>query len=80
MCYVCELSQPDCILMGCGHGGVCLDCAKKPITKKMNCMECRKPVRSIYQIEKDVSEKNGLVKALEVIKIVRQGQSQGQYD
>jgi len=76
MCYICELNQPDSILMGCGHGGICLDCAKKSITKKMNCMECRKLVHSIYQIKKDVSEKDRLVKASEVIKIVHQGQSQ----
>ncbi len=53
LCYICEINQPNTILMGCGHGGMCLDCAKASILKKNNCMECRRPVDSIYKIEKD---------------------------
>ena len=67
LCYICEINQPNTILMGCGHGGMCLDCAKASILKKNNCMECRRPVESIYKIEKD---NNKQVEATQVLTVI----------
>ena len=67
-CYICEENKPDTILMGCGHGGMCKDCALLSMKKNNNCMQCRKPIQSIYQItEEDKSTK--VVKASEAFSI-----------
>ncbi len=70
-CYICETNEPDSILMDCGHGGMCMNCAKMSVIKRVNCMECRRPVTSIYRIDKD-NANNRLVEASEVITIIHE--------
>jgi len=71
LCYICETNEPDSILMDCGHGGMCMNCAKMSVIKRVNCMECRRPVTSIYRIDKD-NANNRLVEASEVITIIHE--------
>jgi len=52
-CYVCEENQPDVIIMGCGHGGMCKKCVLLSMEKNNNCLQCRKPAQSIYQIKNE---------------------------
>jgi len=68
-CYICETDQPDIILMGCGHGGMCKDCVLVSIKKNNSCMECRAPIQAIYQIAKENKER-GRVKAYQIFNIV----------
>ncbi len=56
LCYICENNVSDAILIDCGHGGVCCECAIKSIEQKNECMECRKSVKSIYKIENNNSK------------------------
>jgi len=69
LCYICEIHQANTILSDCGHAGMCIDCAKESLVKKNSCMQCRRPVKSIYQIEKE-DKINGHVEASEVFTIV----------
>ena len=68
-CYICETNEADIILMDCGHGGVCKDCVLLSMKKSRNCMGCRTPVQSIYQIEKE-PENTRIVKATEIYSII----------
>ena len=69
LCYVCETNSPDVILVDCGHGGMCKDCLLLSMKKNNNCMECRRPVRCIYQIKSEEA-KTGIVEAVETFNIV----------
>jgi len=68
LCYICETNDPDVILVDCGHGGMCKNCLLLSMKKNKNCMECRRPVRSVYQIKNEVE--TGIVEAVEAFNIV----------
>jgi len=68
MCYICESTVSNAILIDCGHGGVCCDCAVKSVEQKNECMECRKPVKSIYKIENNEGE--NIVQASEFVQVI----------
>ena len=70
LCYICEIAQPDIILMGCGHGGICKDCLLASIKKKNKCLQCRSPVQSICQIKKEDGYAKRAVEAYEVLCVV----------
>jgi len=67
-CYICEENQPDVIIMGCGHGGMCKGCVLLSMEKNSSCMQCRKPAQSIYLI-KNENKDSGMVEACEVFSI-----------
>jgi len=69
LCYICEENKPNIILMSCGHGGMCKDCVLQSMKKNNSCMQCRKPVSSIYQIKKE-EKSSGVVEACEAFAIV----------
>jgi len=73
LCYICENHVSNAILVECGHGGVCCECALKLVEQKNECMECRKPATAIYKIENEPTNKleavvqaHALVEILEV--------------
>lgn len=68
-CYICEENEPNIILMSCGHGGMCKGCVLQSMKKNNSCMQCRKPVSSIYQIKKE-EKRSGIVEACETFTIV----------
>ena len=68
-CYICETNDADIILLDCGHGGVCKECILLSMKKNHNCMNCRRPVHSIYQIEKEI-DGTRMVKAREAYTVV----------
>lgn len=41
-CLICYEKQPDAVLMECGHGGLCYDCAIDIWKKNGECYLCRK--------------------------------------
>lgn len=40
-CLVCFENQPDCVIMQCGHGGICYDCTLDVWRKSGECFLCR---------------------------------------
>ena len=51
LCYICYENAPNAVLMGCGHGGVCYECALELVKKNKNCMECRGEIDTVYKID-----------------------------
>ena len=68
-CYVCVEREANAILMDCGHGGICYDCAVSMICQKNECMECRKPVKTIYKIV-SYPKTSGVLTGLQEAKVV----------
>ena len=69
-CYLCCERPPNAILMNCGHGGICYDCAVTSIKNNNTCVECRSTVEKIFKI--DMSNNNlEVVKAVSVSKVIK---------
>jgi len=49
-CYVCFDNEANAVMMDCGHGGVCYDCATEFLLKKRECMECRGKVNRLIKL------------------------------
>ena len=58
LCYICFTSSADAVMMECGHGGVCYDCAVEFLIKKGFCMECRGIIQNVAKINRDLRLKN----------------------
>lgn len=70
-CYVCFENPRNAIIMNCGHGGVCVDCALKYIKRKNQCMECRQKSNQILKIDaQSCNLENESVKCIEEINII----------
>ncbi|KAK8805486.1 hypothetical protein WA158_002142 [Blastocystis sp. Blastoise] len=52
-CYICETEQKDGVLLPCGHGGICYECALSLYKRKNHrlCPICRKSIKQILKIE-----------------------------
>ena len=71
LCYICESRVSNAILVECGHGGVCCECALKLVEQKNECMECRKPATAIYRIKEDSTYKlEAIVQANQLVEII----------
>ncbi|EAR93895.2 zinc finger, C3HC4 type (RING finger) protein (macronuclear) [Tetrahymena thermophila SB210] len=57
-CLVCFVNQPNSVLMPCGHGGICADCAKDVCKKNGCCYLCRQEIQNIYQLESGNNNNN----------------------
>ena len=57
MCNICYAGDSDCIFMTCGHGGVCLDCAKDVVRVQGECYLCRGQID--YVLRYDNEDKRG---------------------
>ena len=51
MCLMCFDGEPDAVIMGCGHGGVCYDCVLKSWEKKDKCYMCRGNIESVLKVQ-----------------------------
>ncbi|CAD8177612.1 unnamed protein product [Paramecium octaurelia] len=55
-CIICCERPPNAVLMTCGHGGICYQCAIQMAQKNKECFLCRQNIKMIYEIsDKDVS-------------------------
>ncbi|CAD8171415.1 unnamed protein product [Paramecium octaurelia] len=55
-CIICCEKPSNAILMKCGHGGICYQCAIQMAQKQKECFLCRQIINFIYEIdEKDAS-------------------------
>ena len=53
ICYVCFQRVADGIIIECGHGGFCYECAIKYILGKSECMACRGFAKSVARIDNE---------------------------
>lgn len=51
---VCFASNADSVIMECGHGGICYECAIKMWKRAESCFLCRQPILQVLQIERNV--------------------------
>ena len=49
-CLICLEQDADAILMDCGHGGVCYNCALEIWKASSECHLCREKIKSVYQL------------------------------
>jgi len=69
-CYLCCSNIADALLMGCGHGGICYECAMEIVSKSNQCMQCRQTVDEVCKIDPK-TQVSGFIKTIEVCKISR---------
>jgi len=69
-CYLCCANTADALLMGCGHGGICYECAMEIVSKSNQCMQCRQTVDEVCKIDPK-TQVSGFIKTIEVCKISR---------
>lgn len=63
LCTICYSQKSNTVLLDCGHGGICIDCATDTMKKNNHCLFCRQRVVQIIEIE--TSEfKRGLYKVI----------------
>lgn len=63
LCQVCFSENANSVLLDCGHGSVCLQCAIDSMKKNNSCIFCRAKVTQIIEI--DIAEvRKGLYKVL----------------
>lgn len=63
-CYICFSDQPNSVLLNCGHGGICVDCAIDSMKKNNCCFLCREIVYQIIEIDLEKQVEPGLFKVL----------------
>ena len=68
ICYICYEKVPDAVLMTCGHGGICYDCAGALVKKSGQCMECRGDVTQIIKVDPN-PRLHDIVRGVEVSKV-----------
>ena len=71
-CYLCCSKPANALLMGCGHGGICYDCAIEIVHKNNQCMQCRQTIDEVCKIDPSCQvTPSGFIKTIEVCKISR---------
>jgi hypothetical protein len=56
LCFVCMDQVADAVLMECGHGGICYDCARHCITRgNQQCPVCRARIDQVIRFEVESS-------------------------
>ena len=67
-CYICYSNAPNAVIVECGHGGVCSECAVEIIKRKGLCMQCRKQARKVVKIDPNFAGTN-IIKGYETITV-----------
>ena len=70
MCYICYNASANALLMNCGHGGICYECAVAMVKKKNECMECRGEVEMIVKVDPN-PKMSDIIKGVEFSKVSR---------
>ena len=50
LCIICFEKEANAVIMDCGHGGICYDCALENWKKGDNCVICRGNIEQIYKV------------------------------
>jgi len=67
-CIVCYTNNPDAVLMPCGHGGICYDCALSVWENDVGCYLCRMEITEVYQIGKNKNKYCDVVASTKLIR------------
>eukprot|EP01015_Nassula_variabilis_P027453 TRINITY_DN5629_c0_g1_i1.p1 TRINITY_DN5629_c0_g1~~TRINITY_DN5629_c0_g1_i1.p1 ORF type:complete len:113 (-),score=33.88 TRINITY_DN5629_c0_g1_i1:10-348(-) len=67
-CLVCYDSEPNAVLLNCGHGGICFECAQEVCMKRNECHLCRNPIAQILKIDLQSSTENKVM-VLQAVKL-----------
>ncbi len=71
-CYLCCSKAANALLMSCGHGGICYDCAIEIVQKNNQCMQCRQTIDEVCKIDPSCQvTPTGFIKTIEVCKVSR---------
>lgn len=68
LCFVCFDNQPNAILLECGHGGMCLECASRTLDSSEShdrgamCPICRSAITRVLKIRRDKPLPKGFFK------------------
>ncbi|CAD8181872.1 unnamed protein product [Paramecium pentaurelia] len=52
-CIICCEKVSNAILMNCGHGGICYQCAVQVAQNQKECFLCRQIIKQIYEIDQN---------------------------
>lgn len=63
LCTICYSQKSNTVLLDCGHGGICIDCATDTMKKNNHCLFCRQRVVQIIEID-PAEVKRGLYKVI----------------
>ena len=69
VCYICVEKPCNAVVMNCGHGGVCYDCALEFVKKKNQCMQCRQEVNQVIKINPDPKFTN-IIQGYETVNLI----------
>jgi hypothetical protein len=58
-CYVCYDTDADTVLLSCGHGGLCVECAARLWRSDRRCPLCRRGVHQYVKMEYRVQRHDG---------------------
>ena len=53
-CMICCLAPNNCIIMGCGHGGICYECGLNLKRKNNKCHVCRSNIDDFLIVKQDI--------------------------
>ena len=70
LCYICYENSPNAVLVNCGHGGICYNCAMLIMKKSSECMECRTKFDAVYKVDM-LDNFVGIARGVEVTKILK---------
>jgi hypothetical protein len=62
LCYICFERPPSAVIIKCGHGGLCYECAIENWRKQDKCAICRQPIENILKV--NVFEKMKISKVI----------------
>lgn len=51
LCFICFDSEQNCVVMPCGHGGICVDCGTEAWNSSEHCYLCKRSVESLLEID-----------------------------
>ena len=71
LCFICFANVANVVLLDCGHGGICLECAMDTIKRNNICTLCRSPVSQIIEIESKECG-NGMFKVIDSYYVSKQ--------
>lgn len=71
-CIICFDKLADAVIMGCGHGGICYECALENCKKSQECFLCRGKIEKVLHIDANMIGKFNMTKVLSATKLVKQ--------
>ena len=65
-CKLCYSQDSDAVLMDCGHGGLCFECAVQIFRRQGQCCFCRSQVSQVLKVKAESNARCSVVSSLSV--------------